>query len=287
MKGVLAIKISDERFVESFKVVAPYLRGTLDVDMMVCITDREKFIYYLPGEKVDVRVREGDTIPPGELLLEVMKTGKQMIGEVPEHVYGVPFKAMMTPIVDRSGNVIGCLGIGLSTEKWTIVKKEMISLSSTLSESLHQLSASSEEMAATSEHLHQSEKDLHKFINQTATRIQEINKTLKFINKIASQTKMLGINAAIEAARVGDRGRGFAIVAEEIRQLSEESMNTSKQINDLTEEINVMLEQALQSVEKSTNNTQEQAAVSEEITASIQDISGLSSRLADLTKSTV
>jgi methyl-accepting chemotaxis protein len=60
---------------------------------------------------------------------------------------------------------------------------------------------------------------------------------LELIKNIADQTKMLGLNAAIEAARAGDAGRGFGVVAEEIRKLSDESRQTVNQIRDFSEQI--------------------------------------------------
>lgn len=67
--------------------------------------------------------------------------------------------------------------------------------------------------------------------------IDEINNFLSAITQIASQTNLLALNAAIEAARAGDQGKGFAIVAEEVRRLAEQSHNTVMQINQIVEKI--------------------------------------------------
>ncbi|WP_027623121.1 methyl-accepting chemotaxis protein [Clostridium lundense] len=67
--------------------------------------------------------------------------------------------------------------------------------------------------------------------------IRKINEITIVINNIADQTNLLALNASIEAARVGEQGKGFAIVAEEIRKLAEESKMSSKDINNLIEDI--------------------------------------------------
>jgi methyl-accepting chemotaxis protein len=68
-------------------------------------------------------------------------------------------------------------------------------------------------------------------------KISEINKITDVINSIAAQTNLLSLNASIEAARAGDAGRGFAIVAEEIRKLAEQSKSSSNDINRLIQDI--------------------------------------------------
>ena len=68
-------------------------------------------------------------------------------------------------------------------------------------------------------------------------KIEEINGLVKEIYKIADQTKMLSIKATIEAARAGDAGRGFALVAQEISKLAENSKESAKHIHEVSQEI--------------------------------------------------
>ncbi len=74
-------------------------------------------------------------------------------------------------------------------------------------------------------------------INTLGTTSKEIDKIVGLINGVAAQTNLLALNAAIEAARAGDAGKGFSVVADEIRQLSEESTGATEQIGILISKI--------------------------------------------------
>ncbi len=71
-------------------------------------------------------------------------------------------------------------------------------------------------------------------VSETVEAMKTITDKIGIINEIAGRTDLLAVNAAIEAARVGDQGKGFAVVASEIRKLAEKSQNAAKEIDELT-----------------------------------------------------
>jgi len=111
----------------------------------------------------------------------------------------------------------------------------------------------------------------------------EINDILGYIKDIVNQIKMLGLNAAIEAARVGDLGKGFGVVATEIRKLSESSKETTSNIADLIEKIQVSVDKTLQMSNNTLIITEQQSAAIEETNASVEEVTSFTTELDRLT----
>ncbi len=91
---------------------------------------------------------------------------------------------------------------------------------------------------------------IHKDIMSLSEQTRSIGDFANIINDIASQTNLLSLNASIEAARAGDAGRGFSVVAEEIRKLADQSLEAAKQIGEIVEGIQRQTGDTVESVNK-------------------------------------
>ena len=103
------------------------------------------------------------------------------------------------------------------------------------------------EMSTGNKHSIKATADIIKHVEDTNTTIQGITEVLKMIESVADQTKLLSLNASIEAARAGDAGKGFAVVATEIQKLSEQSTEGVSQIQQLANEMMVQAKASLES----------------------------------------
>ncbi|WPC44330.1 PocR ligand-binding domain-containing protein [Clostridium sp. JS66] len=158
-------------------------------------------------------------------------------------------------------------------------------MSQVLSENFSQISSTMEELSASSVNVTNNQHTLSEEIVNVKNISTEINAILDSIKSIADQTKMLGLNAAIEAARAGEVGRGFGVVATEIRSLSQNSKETALKISDLTSKIESSVDKTIESSNSTLENTEQQSAAIEEVTASLQQIAEFTDTLNRLTNS--
>jgi len=196
---------------------------------------------------------------------------------VPEEAFGIgiSFKAIGTPIKDSKGNIIGGLGLGVSLHRQEILKK----VAATVTTASEEISATTVNLAQTSQQLSVQLSELSGSGRKVLENVHKTDEILKFINSISVNSNLLGLNAAIEAARAGVLGRGFAVVAEEIRKMAIDSADSIKKIKEI---IGAIKKEAI-IMERKVNEAcvfgEHQAAATEEITAVMDQLSSEASNL--------
>ena len=211
-------------------------------------------------------------------VLEVIKTGKEKVEIVPEHILGVAFKSCVFPIRDNNDYIAGVIILSFSLAK----HNTMTGIVESLVESISQISQGINEVTIGVQDLASMNADVFKQTTEANSKAKDSNQIVGIIQGISSQTNLLELNASIEAARAGEYGKGFSVVAKEIRKLSNTSKESIDKIDTIIKDISVSIESINENLSKTNEVSQNQSAALQQISASLEQLNSTSKILEDL-----
>lgn len=258
-----------DAYPEIVKLISPIIPG----EITFFKTDLEEFTFKDDSRfRVD-SVQTGNRFGPGLGSDTAIKTRQMDIRELADNHYGVAMRVITAPAFDddHPEKVVGTYAVAISRQNAFTLRK----MADSYQQSMEQMSEAVQETAITATDINNSQLNLHQQIMNIQHNVEEIVTILEYIKSIADQTKMLGLNAAIEAVRAGGAGRGFGVVADEIRNLSDSSKTTAQQINKLIDHVIQAINTAFQSSQGILLSCENQAATSQEISAQIQELTGM------------
>ena len=259
-----------------------------------------------------------DAMEQKDLTHEIPVTSKDEIGTIADAINQLfaRFRAALQQI-DRAS-----VQLATATEETSSTAGQNAKQIKKEQEQIEQVAAATEEMTATSEEISQNtnevadasnrameksqtgERVLHSSVTRIrslAKSVQEVNEVIEelekrsgsisdvvdVIRKVADQTNLLALNAAIEAARAGEHGRGFAVVADEVRTLAQQTHESTTQIEEIINGFKDITDSASRSIissHKLANETSEQASEMEqtfaEILTDVNRISDMATQIA-------
>lgn len=259
---------------------APTLKKLFSSDVSISISDKEKVIISLGSQELGIADMSDIPLKPTDPMPDVMKNNRTLVMDIPKEAYGIAVKTVMVPVTNRSRKVVGCIGISASRNNQV-----------NLIEIAEKFAASSEEIGAASEQLASSATILSDTMNEVAVaqenlsnQVENTTKILDMINNVAKNTRILGFNAGIEAARSGEHGKGFSVVAKEITKLADQSAESVNEIRQLLESMKEKVTLVTKNVSETINLSENQATAIVDISTSIQQLTEVAETIDELAK---
>lgn len=265
---------------DAFERLEDALPVLLGEEAILFTTDTERFTtMYTPREFSSYTAKAGDILAPGSGGRVCVETGNIVDKIVPKEVYGMAFRTIALPVVEN-GKTIGCVALARSRDKQQSVSE----IADTLSATSEEVLASIQEIASCSDATDKAMQSLTESIKELLQGIQQIYEMNSVIRNIASQTNLLALNAAIEAARAGEAGRGFSVVAEEVKKLAAQSTESIAKVNDILK----VIQKSISHVDENVNNTgamaAQQARTTKEIGGAVEAVATNAIRLNEISK---
>ncbi len=148
-------------------------------------------------------------------------------------------------------------------------------------ETLQSATDSIQKLASQVEESSHKEMEMADKINQLSQDAADVKNVLTVINDIAEQTNLLALNAAIEAARAGEHGRGFAVVADEVRQLAEK---TQKSLSEINATINVIMQNIMEASSEMNQNAKDISSMTETSEGVLKEVEWVNTIMDEATK---
>ena len=260
--------------------LAPVLVKLIHSDVTLIISDTEKIICQIVDSELDFGDVVNKKLLEKDPISDVLRSRKQQIMHIPKEIYGVPFRGAISPIFSQAGELIGAISINTTLSNQT-----------NLIEFAEQLTTSSEEMSASTTALSTNAHELNNHMNSLSTaqtemlrQVEQSSKMLEMINTIAKNTRILGFNAGIEAARSGEHGRGFAVVAKEITKLADSSAKSVEEIHQLMRLLKEQVDQVKEIINETSSISNQQFYSINDISTGMNNLTEVADQIEGLAK---
>lgn len=276
-------KRMEERHLEKFIELMPYLNEIMMEDTALTVLDfkNSTLIAKAHGKKIKQNREVGQKYQFGDEVVNTLEKEKRPIIILsPSSVFGFPVKSMFVPVFANDNEVVGAIVVTKSIEMETQIEE----IASSSLNSLNQLSKGIEEIASSAQTLSTFISEIDNFTTGTNNEIKGIDNIIQGIKNIATQSNLLALNASIEAARAGEAGRGFSVVAKEMGILSSQSKESAEKIAKSLEDIKKAIEIIGNKINQANSTSESQAAAGEQVLAMSNEVVSVVEKLSNLAR---
>lgn len=250
---------------------------SLHNETTLAISDLERFLYMYDG--MNIGVKAGDPIKPGSATASCIENREAatLIFDSESSPYQKDYTTMTSPIFGEDGSLVGTVTWTMTTNQVKLAK---------MSEDLYglseELAARAEGFSSATEALSEANHEMNGLIEKLVSQMSVIGQINSLIADLSSKSKILGLNATIEAVRAGDFGKSFSVVAKEIEKLSSESAKSAKEVSDNLEITRQQIQDIFDRSKNLDQHYQEQAKGSMQMAASVQQVNAAATALREL-----
>lgn len=261
--------------------VAPHLQEWYNQDISVFVANHQQVLAANNHPKLNLGVKAQDSIDlyKSTITYKALQADERIVAFVPKEKsqFSIPYLAVSCPIHD-DGDLVGVITVVISTEKYN----NLLEIGAEISSSIEEIYASAESLSAQSQELAATAKTMDDETSHVKEDIHHVSDITSTIKKISHQSNVLGINASIESARAGESGRGFGVVAEEIRKLAEVTKVSAITIEKDVLEVQSSVNRLVESVSQLALVSETQAQGVTDLTKVLNQISLLAEKLVNL-----
>ncbi len=274
-----------EKVLEIMIYAAPIISELFEGNAAINICDKNKCLYALDGTKAKApmyvgQVIDNEVMNKNGINENIYRKKKSFFSVFEAKEYGFTFKASAVPIFNEEKEVVGWIGTSMDITDY----EEIISATEHLKSSLDETKLTTTDIANAAVHLSDKVNFLIENTENTEKLIKEGSEAIQLIKNIAKQSNLLGLNAAIESSRAGEYGKGFSVVAGEMRKLALNSAESSKKISDALNQMSHSMKIIIETINELGGISTNQAAGLEELSATVEEISKNSDLLAEHVK---
>lgn len=249
----------------------PLFSKVIPIDAYIVVCDATGTVLsFTPAKFLSFHLEIGSKVPEGSIADKVIHSSKFETSILPANVFGIEVKALGLPVFENNV-LLGALAIGINMK----ISMDLHSVSEAMQETTVHTASSCQLLNQMTKNLSNDLLRLKQSGDKVLLDIHHTDEVLRLVSEIASQSNLLGLNAAIEAARAGEHGKGFSVVAEEIRKLAVNSQNAVKNIENILTGIHKQTNDIITKISQLAGTSERQTSSTDELLSAINELNNI------------